>query len=91
MHACRYLDVITRLDPIIHEIERSRDPILVVGHQGILRVIYACVGGMPCRGVKRPVPTYRCPTDPLQGPMRLAAARDEGRAVPVLVWPRWPE
>ncbi|GBG35017.1 6-phosphofructo-2-kinase/fructose-2,6-bisphosphatase [Hondaea fermentalgiana] len=36
-----YLDVIARLDPIIHEVERQRDPILIVGHQGILRIIYA--------------------------------------------------
>mgnify|MGYP000380027403 CR=1 FL=1 len=39
----RYLDVISRLDPIIHEIERARDPILIIAHQGILRVIYAYV------------------------------------------------
>jgi broad specificity phosphatase PhoE len=36
-----YLDVIDRLAPVIHEIERTKDPILVVGHQGILRIIYA--------------------------------------------------
>eukprot|EP00944_MAST-04C_sp_MAST-4C-sp1_P011085 g11085.t1 len=36
-----YLDVIDRLAPVIHEIERTKDPILIVGHQGILRIIYA--------------------------------------------------
>mmetsp|Transcript_21661 Transcript_21661/g.42544 ORF Transcript_21661/g.42544 Transcript_21661/m.42544 type:complete len:486 (-) Transcript_21661:350-1807(-) len=41
-----YLDVIARLDPIIHEVEKQRDPVLIVGHQGILRIIYAYfVGG----------------------------------------------
>ena len=34
-------DVIDRLAPVIHEIERTKDPILIVGHQGILRIIYA--------------------------------------------------
>ena len=42
----RYLDVISRLDPIIHEIERARDPILIVAHQGILRVILAYFKGL---------------------------------------------
>jgi broad specificity phosphatase PhoE len=36
-----YLDVIQRLDPIVHEVERQEDPVLVVGHQGILRILYA--------------------------------------------------
>ncbi len=36
-----YLDVIERLEPIIHEIERHQDPILLVGHQGILRILYS--------------------------------------------------
>ena len=29
-----YLDVLQRLDPIIHEIERQTDPVLIIGHQG---------------------------------------------------------
>ena len=36
-----YLDVIDRLAPVIQEIERTKDPILIVGHQGILRIIYS--------------------------------------------------
>ena len=35
--ACRgesYLDVIARIEPIIMEMERHRDPLLIVGHQG---------------------------------------------------------
>ena len=28
-----YLDVIQRLDPLIHELERQTDPVVIVGHQ----------------------------------------------------------
>jgi broad specificity phosphatase PhoE len=41
-----YLDVMQRLDPIIHELERQTDPVLLVGHQGILRIIYAYFMGL---------------------------------------------
>lgn len=41
-----YLDVIARLEPIIIEMERHREPLLVVGHQGILRIIYAFYMGL---------------------------------------------
>ena len=41
-----YLDVIARLDPLVHEIERQRDPVMVVGHQGILRIIYCYFMGI---------------------------------------------
>jgi hypothetical protein len=36
-----YLDVIARLEPIIIEMERHQEPLLVIAHQGILRIIYA--------------------------------------------------
>jgi len=36
-----YLDVILRLEPLAHELERTREPILIIGHQGILRFFYA--------------------------------------------------
>jgi broad specificity phosphatase PhoE len=41
-----YLDVIARLEPIIMEMERHREPVLIVGHQGILRIIYAFYMGL---------------------------------------------
>jgi broad specificity phosphatase PhoE len=41
-----YLDVIRRLDVVVHEIERLRDPVLLIGHQGIIRVLYAYFMGM---------------------------------------------
>lgn len=36
-----YLDVIARLEPIIIEMERHQEPLLIVAHQGILRIILA--------------------------------------------------
>lgn len=36
-----YLDVIQRIEPIIFEIERTKSPVVVVGHQAILRCLYA--------------------------------------------------
>ena len=41
-----YLDVIARLEPIIIEMERHREPLLIVAHQGILRIIYAFYMGL---------------------------------------------
>lgn len=35
-----YLDVIDRLEPVIFEIERAKGPILVVGHQAVLRCLF---------------------------------------------------
>jgi len=35
-----YLDLIHRIEPVIFEIERLRDPVIVVGHQAILRCLY---------------------------------------------------
>lgn len=36
-----YVDVTQRLEPVIQELEREREPVLVVGHQAVLRVLYA--------------------------------------------------
>eukprot|EP00981_Chlorochromonas_danica_P015006 scaffold9935_cov159-Ochromonas_danica.AAC.3 len=36
-----YLDVIARLEPIIIEMERHQEPLLIIGHQAVLRIIYA--------------------------------------------------
>ena len=41
-----YLDVIARIEPIIMEMERHREPLLIVGHKGILRIIYAFYMGL---------------------------------------------
>jgi broad specificity phosphatase PhoE/predicted kinase len=42
-----YFDVIRRLEPIIVEIERQRQPVLVVGHQAVLRALYGYFQGIP--------------------------------------------
>lgn len=36
-----YEDVIQRLEPVIIELERHREPVLVVAHQAVLRALYA--------------------------------------------------
>lgn len=42
-----YVDVIHRLEPVILELERARNPILVVAHNAVVRAIYAYFTGMP--------------------------------------------
>jgi broad specificity phosphatase PhoE len=42
-----YTDLIARLEPLAHELERLREPIFVVAHQAILRVLYAYFMGFP--------------------------------------------
>lgn len=37
-----YQDVFLRLEPVIFEMLRTTTPLLIVGHQAILRVIYGC-------------------------------------------------
>jgi len=36
-----YEDVIQRLDPMIIQLERQRAPVLLIGHQAVLRAVYA--------------------------------------------------
>jgi len=36
-----YVDVTQRLEPVILELEREREPVLVIGHQAVLRVLFA--------------------------------------------------
>lgn len=41
-----YMDVTLRLEPLAQEMERVREPVLIVGHQGILRILYAYMMGL---------------------------------------------
>jgi len=41
-----YMDVTLRLEPLAQELERTREPVLLVGHQGILRILYAYFMGL---------------------------------------------
>ena len=36
-----YLDVLSRLEPVIFELERGTKPILIIAHQAVLRCLYA--------------------------------------------------
>ena len=40
------MDVTLRLEPLAHDFERTREPILIVAHQGILRIVYAYFMGL---------------------------------------------
>jgi broad specificity phosphatase PhoE/predicted kinase len=42
-----YLDVIHRIDPLIMELERQTAPTLIIGHQAVLRALYAYLVGEP--------------------------------------------
>ena len=42
-----YLDVIDRLDPLMNELERVAGPLLIIGHQAVLRAVYAYLAGKP--------------------------------------------
>mmetsp|Transcript_46056 Transcript_46056/g.68603 ORF Transcript_46056/g.68603 Transcript_46056/m.68603 type:complete len:602 (-) Transcript_46056:159-1964(-) len=41
-----YMDVTLRLEPVAQEMERTREPVLIIGHQGILRILYAYFMGL---------------------------------------------
>lgn len=42
-----YQDIIERLDPVVMEIERERAPMIVIGHQAVLRALYAYLMNVP--------------------------------------------
>lgn len=44
-----YLDLIERLHPVIIELERNRQPVLVVAHQAVVRCLYAYFTGESLR------------------------------------------
>ena len=55
-----YQDVIQRLEPVIFELERERRPVLVIGHQAVLRALYAYMMDRPpaeCPFVSLPLHT----------------------------------
>ena len=54
-----YEDVIRRLDPVIIELERQRDPVLIVAHQAVLRALYGYIKGLPLEKVPHlPIPLH---------------------------------
>ncbi len=54
-----YEDVIRRLEPVIIELERQRDPVLVIAHQAVLRALYGYLQGLPREDVPHlPIPLH---------------------------------
>ncbi|MCB9669387.1 MAG: histidine phosphatase family protein [Alphaproteobacteria bacterium] len=46
-----YIDVVNRLEPVILELERHRGPLVIVGHQAILRVLYGYLTDKPLQEI----------------------------------------
>lgn len=46
-----YLDVINRLEPVIFELERQQNPILIIGHQAVIRCLYAYFLDLPAEEI----------------------------------------
>ena len=46
-----YLDVINRLEPVIFELERIEEPVLIVAHQAVLRCLYAYFLDLPAEEI----------------------------------------
>jgi broad specificity phosphatase PhoE len=54
-----YQDVIQRLQPVIFELERERKPVLLIGHQAVIRALYAYMMDQPPEACpKIPVPLH---------------------------------
>jgi broad specificity phosphatase PhoE len=53
------MDVIKRLESVIIEVERENESVCIVGHQAILRCVYAYFMQVP-REVVRPPPPLLC-------------------------------
>lgn len=47
------MDVIQRLEPVIIEMERQKNPVVIIGHQAILRVIYGYMKNIPLEDVPK--------------------------------------
>jgi len=82
-----YQDVIQRLEPVIFELERERAPVLIIGHQAVLRAIYAYMMDQPpeaCPRISMPLHTlirlkttaYGC--DETRFPLPPAPLDEEG-------------
>merc|ERR1711937_49949 len=42
-----YYDIIARLDDIVRQLETYQEPILIISHQAVLRLLYAFLVGIP--------------------------------------------
>lgn len=46
-----YMDVIQRIEPMIYELERRRGPVIIVGHQGMIRCLYGYFACVPIKDI----------------------------------------
>jgi len=54
-----YEDVIRRLDPVILEMERQRRPLLVIGHNAVIRALYGYFADVPVERIPHlPIPLH---------------------------------
>mmetsp|Transcript_27168 Transcript_27168/g.44256 ORF Transcript_27168/g.44256 Transcript_27168/m.44256 type:complete len:118 (-) Transcript_27168:370-723(-) len=52
-----YLDVIRRVEQVMLHMQRHKDPVLIVAHQAVLRVVYTYFMGLPRdQATKKPIP-----------------------------------
>ena len=47
-----YLDIISRLESVIFEMERQKGPLLIIAHQAVLRCLYAYFLDLPNEEVR---------------------------------------
>lgn len=52
-----YMDVIQRIEPMIYELERRKGPVIIVGHQGMIRCLYGYFACVPIENI----PTLEIP------------------------------
>merc|ERR1711991_483001 len=54
-----YRDLIARLEPVIIELERQVLPVLIIGHQAVLRCLYGYLMGLDIEDVPHtPIPLH---------------------------------
>ncbi len=46
-----YMDVIQRIEPMIYELERRKGPVIIVGHQGMIRCLYGYFACVPIENI----------------------------------------
>jgi len=86
-----YLDILSRLDPLVMEMESYREPLLIVGHQAVLRLLYGYFIGkkredcprlsIPLNTVIKLTPrTYDCEEERIC--LSTQISQDDGQAEP---------
>ena len=86
-----YEDVIQRLDPMIIQLERQRSPVLLIGHQAVLRALYAYLMDRPpseCPRLEIPLHTvieltptaYGCKEERFELPPAIEGEHERERA-----------